>query len=66
MFFAGYNNFYYFTMIDYAFLSLGVYFFTWLLCFCLGIVIESPVIGISKKLFRSEEGKKDSKNIKQK
>ena len=61
MFFASYNNYYYITMVDYALLAMGIYFFTWLISFILGIILESPVIGISKKLFRNEDGKKQEK-----
>jgi deoxyinosine 3'endonuclease (endonuclease V) len=32
-----------------------------LISFILGIILESPVIGISKKLFRNEDGKKQAK-----
>jgi deoxyinosine 3'endonuclease (endonuclease V) len=48
-------------MVDYALLAMGIYFFTWLISFILGIILESPVIGISKKLFRNEDGKKQEK-----
>ena len=61
MFFASYNNYYYITMVDYALLAMGIYFFSWLISFIIGIVLESPVIGISKKLFRNEDGKKQAK-----
>ena len=52
MFLASYPNYYYNKLIDIFLLALGVYGFSWLVSFILGIIIESPVINISKKYLR--------------
>lgn len=53
----GYENFYYTQFHDLCFLALGLFLFSWILSLFIGLLFESPVIVISKKLLRGGEKK---------
>ena len=54
-----YETYYYNQFFDLAFLSIGIFIFSWVLSLAIGLVVESPVIVMSKKLIRS--GSKNEK-----
>ena len=54
-----YETYYYNHFYDLAFLSIGIFILSWVLSLAIGLVVESPVIVMSKKLIRS--GSKNDK-----
>ena len=56
-----YDTFYYIQFYDMIFLAVGLFIFSWILSLIIGLIVESPIIVISKKLLRSGEGKKNNK-----
>ena len=56
-----YDTFYYIQFYDMIFLAVGLFIFSWILSLIIGLIVESPIIAISKKLLRSGEGKKNNK-----
>ena len=48
LFVCSYGNFYYLKFLDYAVFIVGIFVFTWGVSFVIGLIIESPVIGLSK------------------
>ena len=64
LFFSAYDNNYYVSLIDFVFLNLGIFIFSWIVSFVIGLIIESPLIGLSKKFLRNEKNDKKNKEIK--
>ena len=50
LFCTSYNNYYYINIIDLSILSLGVFVLSWLTSLVLGLIIESPVIALLRRL----------------
>ena len=48
LFVCSYGNFYYLKFLDYSVFIVGIFVFTWAVSFVIGLIIESPVIGLSK------------------
>jgi peptidoglycan/LPS O-acetylase OafA/YrhL len=57
LFFSAYDNNYYVSLIDFTILNFGIFIFTWIVSFSIGLIIESPLIGLSKKFLRNEKKK---------
>lgn len=61
-----YQTYYYLNLIDSFILSFGIFALSWLLSFVLGLIIESPVIYLSKLLNSPEKKKKKKSPLEEK
>ena len=57
-FLCAHENFYYVKMIDLFFLSIGIYALSWIGSFIIGLIMESPIIVISKFAISNNNSKK--------
>lgn len=55
MFICSYGNFYYLKLIDYVIFIIGIFAFSWAISFVIGLIIESPVIGLSKMFVKKRK-----------
>ena len=55
MFICSYGNFYYLKLIDYVIFIIGIFTFSWAISFVIGLIIESPVIGLSKMFVKKRK-----------
>ena len=48
IFIFSYSNNYYIRFLDIGILSIGIYFFSWIFSFIVGLIFESPVVALCK------------------